>query len=228
MWVVPGAPLEEGSGWRVWYSQAGVNDFTPAPVRIFRGRVEEQVNQPWRLMDALPGLNQRMGTRTVMLRNPSPGTQYRIWIPEVAVDVPLFWRSFPTALGAGVTFLFASCFWRPDDKEGAYSAASGSCTSCSPPPSSCSWATRFTWTGPPRPGLALRTAESEDLPGTVRGSLRRILGGSGLSRSAAELTELLPLRRPRVLERLSRTAGPPRADLGILSTGARSSRGGSV
>jgi hypothetical protein len=123
MWVVPGAPLEEGNGWRIWYSQAGVNDFTPAPVQVFRGSAEEQVDQPWRLMDALPGLNQRMGTRTVMLRSPSPGTQYRIWIPEVSVDVPLFWQSFPTALGAGVTFLFASCFWRPDDKEGAYSAA---------------------------------------------------------------------------------------------------------
>lgn len=125
MWVVPGAPLEHGEGWRIWYSRAGTGGFEPAPVRIFRDGKEEAAEQPqpWRLIEPWPGLNRRIGIRTVKLRNPSPGAEYRVEIPEVAANVPLSWQSFPKSLGDGVTFLLASCFWRPNDKEGAYSAA---------------------------------------------------------------------------------------------------------
>lgn len=35
-WVVPGAPLERGGGWRIWYSQPGHGAFQPATVAVFR------------------------------------------------------------------------------------------------------------------------------------------------------------------------------------------------
>jgi hypothetical protein len=121
--VVPGAPLEGGRGWRIWYSHAGIDDFVPASVRILRGGAHEQSSQQWRLLNALPGLDRRVGILTVELANPVPGAEYHVAIPELAGGAPLLWRSLHDSVDSGVTFLFASCFWRDNDKEGAYSAA---------------------------------------------------------------------------------------------------------
>jgi hypothetical protein len=123
-WCVPGAPLEGGRGWRIWYSRSGVAPFVPAAVQVSRAGNPEATGANWWLFDALPGVDRRMGILTVNLANPAPGSTYDVWIPEVAASRPFRWRSLPEAVDEnGVAFLLASCFWRDNDVEGAYSAA---------------------------------------------------------------------------------------------------------
>lgn len=138
--VVPGAPLEAGGGWRVWYSRRGDADFAPAKVEVRRDGVVEDTDQSdWDLRTALPKAGRRVGVLELRLENPSPGSLYEVNVPE-AGTVPFRWRSLPlpwtrpgttqiAARGAaaatsdGVTFLFASCFYQPNDREGTYAAA---------------------------------------------------------------------------------------------------------
>ena len=123
-WVVPGAPLEAGGGWRIWYSRPGKDDFAPGPVQVSRGGRNESLtidDPPWRLHEPVEQLNRRMGILTVKLDEPDPGAEYELDIPEL--PAPLRWRSMPATIEDGVTFLLSSCFWLPNDKEGAYGAA---------------------------------------------------------------------------------------------------------
>jgi PhoD-like phosphatase len=126
-WVVPGAPLDEGRGWRIWYSRSGRDDFEPEPVAVSRaGRSEALADgdKAWRLLDPVDGLGRRMGILTVELAEPAAGAEYEIRIPELAPAPPLRWRTLPTSYDDGeVTFLMSSCYWLPNDKEGAYGAA---------------------------------------------------------------------------------------------------------
>lgn len=119
-WVVPGAPLPEGKGWRIWYAQAGGEDFTPEAITVYRGGQKEDFRTTWELLPPFSHLHRRMGISTVSLSNPKPGTIYELLIPEVG-SKPLVWRSMPTQLGTeGLAFLVSSCYWYNEDREGYY------------------------------------------------------------------------------------------------------------
>ncbi len=123
-WVIPGAPLPEGGGWRIWYSQSTEQDFSPVLPRITLGGDPVPFTTEWSLLPPIPDLNRRMGVLIVRLQNPLPGTKYNVQLPYVERDRPLSWLSMPNALSEnGIVFLFGSCYWRDNDKEGAYSAA---------------------------------------------------------------------------------------------------------
>lgn len=123
-WVVPGAPLEEGKGWRIWYSQPGHADFRPQPVTVLRNQQPEAAVEAWRILPDLPGLDRRMGLLTVTLQTPHPGELHDVHVPEAGLPEPFRWRSLPDKIGVeGFAFLLASCFWHDSDREGAYSAA---------------------------------------------------------------------------------------------------------
>jgi hypothetical protein len=122
MWVIPGAPLEAGRGWRIWYSQSGTQDFAPQPVDVRLAGVPQALkrsDRDWNLF-AAAGLSRRMGVLTVELEQPRPGKLYEIRTPEAG---SFFWRSLPDQVGDGVSFILASCCWLPADKEGAYARA---------------------------------------------------------------------------------------------------------
>lgn len=126
VWVVPGAPLEDGRGWRIWYSRPGRGDFEPEPIRVSRASRPEQLaagGGAWTLLEPVDNLNRRMGIRTVELQNPSAGAEYEVRIPELGGAPPLRWRTLPSSYDDGLTFLLSSCYWLPNDKEGAYGAA---------------------------------------------------------------------------------------------------------
>jgi PhoD-like phosphatase len=123
VWVVPGAPLEGGRGWRIWYSRAGRDSFEPAAVHVSHTGKAEAVSTAWTLLDAVESVDRRMGVLTVTLDVPSPGATYDVVVPELDGSGPVRWRTLPARLDEGVSFLLASCFWLPNDKEGAYGAA---------------------------------------------------------------------------------------------------------
>lgn len=119
LWVVPGAPLERGKGWRLWLSQSGASDFKPPePIEVLHQGRPQPCQTGWKLFDRFEGLDRRMGCLTVELKQPKPGERYDVTIPTVGT---FQWRSLPAAIGdKGTAFLVASCFWLPGDKEGAY------------------------------------------------------------------------------------------------------------
>lgn len=119
-WVVPGAPLEGGAGWRIWYSQPG-----PRPVRVPRievrraGRAVGFTAGGLTQLPAAEGLKRRMAVQEVRLDVPDRvATGYEIKV----LGNTYRWRTLPTGLDEPVTFFISSCFWRDNDKEGAYGA----------------------------------------------------------------------------------------------------------
>src|SRR5437867_32708 len=123
-WIVPGAPLANGAGWRIWYSRAVVADFAPKPLQISRAGQSVNFTADWNSLVPLPGLQRRMGILTVTLAQPEAGELYDVTIPEAEQDKPFQWMTMPAAIDEnGVGFLFGSCFWRDNDKIGGYAAA---------------------------------------------------------------------------------------------------------
>lgn len=136
MWIVPGPPLADGAGWRVWYSREGNEDFTPSPPEISCAGQPVSFTSTWNALPAqLPlhdknnrsvqaSMNRRMGVLTLMLDEPRPGTLYDITISEAARSLPFQWSTMPDRVtDDGVTFLFGSCFSHKDDKAGKFAAA---------------------------------------------------------------------------------------------------------
>jgi hypothetical protein len=119
-WVVPGAPLEEGKGWRIWYSRPGTGQFDPAPLRIELHGRSQAFSTRWDLLPAREGLDRRFGVLTVRLDDSHPGETYAITAPEAGT---FQWRSLSNRIDQGATFFMCSCFWRNGDKEGFYGAA---------------------------------------------------------------------------------------------------------
>lgn len=120
-WVVPGAPLENGRGWRIWYSRPGEGGFEPAPLAVTRsGRSESVTVTDWDLLPQREGMGRRSGVLTLALDEPAPGELYRVTVPEAGRSFG--WRSLPAAHDASVAFLLASCFYHENDKEGRYGA----------------------------------------------------------------------------------------------------------
>lgn len=128
VWIVPGAPLEDGRGWRIWCSRRDGIALTPPEIRVQRAGVDQTHDAHWQKLDPLPGLNRQAGILEVVLQSPQPGALYDVWVPGAAAR-PLHWRTLPagTELGqsdeSSFTILLASCFYRPNDAEGAYGGA---------------------------------------------------------------------------------------------------------
>ena len=125
LWIVPGAPLEGGKGWRVWFSHEGEGTFAPPTVAVSQHGVPQDVTFSWKLLPSLKGLKRRMGVLTVTLRSPAPetGGEYEFHISGTGLSHHLRWRSLPKKVGSdGTAFFLASCFWHDDDREGIYAS----------------------------------------------------------------------------------------------------------
>jgi hypothetical protein len=122
-WIVPGAPLENGAGWRIWICAAGRNDFAPPSVRVtLAGQAQPLAGPPnWRLLPAVNGLDRRAGVLTVALQTPAPGKWFDVELQDGNGTSAFRWPSLPDKIDdKGVTFLFGSCFWQNNDREGAF------------------------------------------------------------------------------------------------------------
>ncbi len=121
-WCIPGSPLADGSGWRIWYAQSGSLKLKPERVRVGRAGQAVDVIQKALPLKSPPGFDGQMMMAEVRLAKPDPGRLFNVTIPEL--DRSFDWQTMPTAVGAdGVSFVFASCFWWNDDKEGFYRSA---------------------------------------------------------------------------------------------------------
>ena len=131
-WVVPGYPLTDGSGWKIWYAHPGDSAFTPRNVEVWSGSVRMAVNQTIQSLGAPKGLGRSITVATVKLSQPMPGQTFTVHIPELGGDRK--WQTFPDKVtDKGVRFIFASCFWRNDDKEGYYYKAVDAVMRCEKP-----------------------------------------------------------------------------------------------
>ena len=126
-WIVPGAPLEKGAGWRIWFSRGDGSTAQPVVQKV--ERVKDGANAPFTVTwspFSVPGLRRSFGIIELRLAAPQPGEIYRVYLPEArdnsADPVREGWlemRSLPGQLPPdGLSFLFASCFWRDDDQTG--------------------------------------------------------------------------------------------------------------
>ncbi|RMH36864.1 MAG: hypothetical protein D6690_04220, partial [Nitrospirae bacterium] len=126
LWIVPGAPLPHGEGWRIWCCAPGEQEFPAPRVQVMRkGVLQAMDSSEWSLLPRVSGLGRRMGVLTLRLRptEVEPGAMYEFRIAEDAMPKPVRWRSLPRGIGPdGVTFLTASCFWHDSDREGTYAA----------------------------------------------------------------------------------------------------------
>jgi len=119
-WVVPGAPLPNGEGWRIWYSTPGDVDTRPSPVRVeLGGQPQATVPDEWQALPPVEKLDRRAGVLTVRLQNPRPGSTYTVTVPEAG---RFAWRTLPADLREEVVFLASSCFYRETDG-GSYRAS---------------------------------------------------------------------------------------------------------
>jgi len=125
LWVAPGSPFRDGQGWRIWCSQKGEGSFAPPPIKVRQGETIVPVQTEWKLLPQLPGLKRRMGIWLVQLQTPvlPQGVVFHIQV-GINGDAQTFaWSTLPQKVtDQGVTFLFASCFWRNNDREGYYRA----------------------------------------------------------------------------------------------------------
>ena len=119
-WVVPGAPLEGGAGWRLWCSRPGEGWSEPA-VSVSRLGREERVATEWALVPFNPVIGRQMAVLTVRMLDPEPGAVYEVSLP--GITTPMSWRTLPATDAGSATFMIGSCFWRNADKEGHYGAA---------------------------------------------------------------------------------------------------------
>ncbi len=124
-WIVPGAPLGDGQGWRIWCSQKGEAGFAPPAIEVRQGRTVVPVHTEWKLLPQLPGLKRRMGLWSVRLPTPPPpqGGIFHIQVGMNGDAQTFTWSTLPQEVtDKGVTFLLASCFWQNNDRDGYYRA----------------------------------------------------------------------------------------------------------
>jgi hypothetical protein len=123
VWIVPGEPLRGGAGWRIWYSKPGTAEFTPQTPTVLRAGHPTRVTTRWALLAPYPGLDRRMGVLEVTLDEAErfPGASYDVLIPETPMR-QYQWRTLPDTIDGGVSFILASCFYLPADKDGSYAA----------------------------------------------------------------------------------------------------------
>lgn len=130
-WIVPGAPLENGDGWRVWMCTSGQKDFAPQDVTVSLAGQPQAIAAPWpwKLLPRLEGLDRRVGVLEIRLKNPTPGKSFNLRFSVGGESSAFRWSTLPDKVDAsGVTFLFGSCFWQNNDREGAFFRAVDSLT----------------------------------------------------------------------------------------------------
>jgi len=129
LWLVPGAPLPGGRGWRVWVSRRDGQSLE-VPTLTVRHRGQEQgFISRWQPLDPLPGFDRHAASLEIELSEPLPGAEYEVGFSGISAE-SLYWRTLPEQLrsssvgaddGRGaLTLLVASCFYRPNDREGTY------------------------------------------------------------------------------------------------------------
>ncbi len=125
LWIVPGAPLPDGKGWVIWCSRKGEGNFPSPEVEVRRQTTAVSFEAKWELLPKLAGLKRRIGLLTVTLTTPAPseGAQFRITLTTNNQSQDFDWSTMPYQVSEkGVTFLFASCFWQNNDRDGYYRA----------------------------------------------------------------------------------------------------------
>ena len=125
LWIVPGAPLSNGQGWVIWCSRKGEKNFTPPEVIVQRRGTPVTVQTEWDLLPKASGLKRRIGLLTVKLSTPAPseGAEFCLTISANNESQDFKWSTLPYEVSEkGVTFLFASCFWQNNDRDGYYRA----------------------------------------------------------------------------------------------------------
>jgi len=125
LWVIPGAPFPDGQGWRIWCSQKGEGGFAPPPIEVRQGGRMVSVQTEWKLLPQLPGLKRRMGLCSVQLQAPPApqGALFHIQVGSNGDAQTFIWSTLPRQVtDHRVTFLFASCFWQNNDRDGYYRA----------------------------------------------------------------------------------------------------------
>ena len=125
LWIVPGAPLPNGQGWVIWCSRKGESSFTTPKVMVQRQSLPVPFQIDWVLLPKVPGLQRRMGLLTVRLDTPAPpeGAQFKLTLSAYSQSQDFIWSTLPYQVrGKGVTFLFSSCFWQNNDRDGYYRA----------------------------------------------------------------------------------------------------------
>lgn len=123
LWIVPGAPLMRGRGWRIWCSHKGEGSFSPPQCIVRHNHATVPSQSEWTLLSRVPGLQRRMGMMTLTLKTPGPpeGAIYQVTLSANHQSQVFNWWTMPYQVTAqGVTFLFASCFWHNNDREGFY------------------------------------------------------------------------------------------------------------
>ena len=123
LWIVPGAPLSDGRGWRIWCSKKGEGSFSPPPVDLRRNHAIVPSQSEWKLLPQLPGLQRRVGVMTLMPKTPGPpeGAIYEVTFSLNHRTQTFHWWTLPYHVTSqSVTFLFASCFWHNNDRDGYY------------------------------------------------------------------------------------------------------------
>src|SRR5690606_7830714 len=80
LWIIPGAPLPEGRGWRVWCSQKGENEFSPPSVEVRHHQASVPSRNDWNLLPPIPGVGRRMGILilTLNVSGPPEGALYEL------------------------------------------------------------------------------------------------------------------------------------------------------
>ncbi len=131
MWCIPGAPLVQHRGWKLWYCNAGAEAFSPQQPAVYRctdpqlGSPQKISSQPvavkfsGQLLDPIKELNRRVFIAELQILDESEVQAYWVDIPETGNHLIL--QALPKSIPQeGVSFILTSCFWRNDDKEGRY------------------------------------------------------------------------------------------------------------
>ena len=125
LWIVPGAPLPNGQGWVIWCSRKGEGSFPPPKVDVRRQTTSVSFKTEWALLPKVPNLKRRMGLLTVRLTTPAPpeGAIFCLTISVNNESQDFNWSTMPFQVSEkGVSFLFSSCFWQNNDRDGYYRA----------------------------------------------------------------------------------------------------------
>ncbi len=125
LWIVPGAPLPKGQGWIIWCSRKGEKSFSPPEVIVRKQSKSVAITTDWEVLPKASGLKRRVGVLRVTLSTPAPaeGAEFCLTISANDESQDFRWSTFPYAVSEkGVTFLFASCFWQNNDRDGYYRA----------------------------------------------------------------------------------------------------------
>jgi hypothetical protein len=123
LWIIPGAPLLQGQGWRIWCSQKGEGKFSPPQVEVRHNHTRVPSERKWNLFSRTPGVSRRMGILILTLNVPGPpeGACYEVTLSKNHHSQTFKWWTMPYQVTSrGVTFLFSSCFWHNNDREGYY------------------------------------------------------------------------------------------------------------